>query len=362
MDLPYNLKGICLLANFKQIITMADTGLNVFVNGVASYLSSVIFPSIVQGLLAKGVNVTVEELMAMTNTPAIKTSTTPHMPAPAVPSVAFGGAVPPITSSVAPTNNRKPAPTSAAPVAGRTCSYQYKRGVNKDQFCGKGVAPGSQFCNSCLRSRKNIGGGAGSGVPGVAPGVGAIPGMAGLPSGYNASSAATNPPSPSATGSFSVVAYDESRNLYKDPQNGFIVTQVREGVIAVIGYLLEAENRIVPLTEQQKLVAQNLGLQLADTKQSSNQSAVTIPQIPAAAPSIPQIPTAAPSIPQIPTAVPSTVAPQVPAAIPSLPQQIPTVNKDALPQIPTVTSFPSVPPLSGAQSLPSIPDIPQLNM
>ncbi|CAH6420585.1 Hypothetical protein HVR_LOCUS1229 [uncultured virus] len=343
---------------------MAETNLTAFANGVASYLSSIIFPAIVQGFAAKGVATSVEELLAMTQTPAARAPATPVMPAPAVPTMAFGGAVPPMATAVAPTTARKNTAT-AAPLAGRTCAYQFKRGENKGKFCGKAVAPGSEFCNQCLKTRKNLGApAAGGAVPGAAPGMGAIPGMAGLPPGYTAPIAAQPATATAAAqpGQFTVAPYDEARGLYKDPVNNFIVYQVREGVIAVIGYLVETEtpHRIAPLSDAQKLTAQNIGLILGENQQG------TAPAQPAAAPApatIPQIPAAQPAaIPQIPAAVPAAIPTAQPGAVIQPTNPLVGTGQPALPTIAPLAGTPTIPAAVPAGGIPQIPGIPQLTM
>src|SRR3972149_4614797 len=103
---------------------MADTNLQIFINGVASYLASAIFPSIIQGFAAKGVVTSVEELLAMTQTPAPRIA--PAVVTPTVPAMAFGGVVPTMAPAIAPTAGRKAAATATpTPVAGR-CNYQFK--------------------------------------------------------------------------------------------------------------------------------------------------------------------------------------------------------------------------------------------
>jgi hypothetical protein len=355
---------------------MADTYLNVFTNGVASYLSSCIFPAIMQGFAAKGVNTSVEELLAMTNTPATRTPATPVVPTPSVPAMAFGGPVPPMAPTVAPTNSRK---TNAitTPVAGRTCMYQFKRGENKGKYCGKATAPGSDYCNACLKTRKNLSKEmAASAIPGTAPNMGAIPGMAGLPPGYTAPVTATpaQNTAPAQGGQLSVVPYDETRGLFREPNHNFIVYQVSPGVIAVIGRLSEAENKIVALTPQEQTTAQNIGLVLGEGAAATPTPVPTavqaiptaVPAIPTAVPpiptAVPPIPTAVPAIPTvpaIPAAVPTTTpAPHVPA-IPTAVIQANTLAGTGHPDLPVIT------PLTAPAQNPiirNIPTIPQLTM
>lgn len=323
---------------------MAETNLNVFVNGVASYLSSCIFPAIVQGMATKGVSVSVEDLLAMTNTPAIRASV--PTAGPIVPAMPFTGAVPGMAPAVVPTAGRKTTVT-AQPVVGRTCRYQFKRGDNKDMFCGKPTAPGQEFCNACLKNRKNLSKDiAASAIPGAAPGMGAIPGMSGMPPSYGAPMPVAAPAS--QPGQLTVAPFDEARGLYKEPNHNFIVHQVGDNVV-VIGRLDEASNSIVGLTPQEQQTAQAIGLVI--------QQVPSAPQpVTTAIPSIPAVPTAAvpQGIPSIP-AVPTAAVPQgIPAAVPQMFAQ-PTGQ----------ASLPTIQPLAAEATMPtmgSIPSIPQIAM
>lgn len=311
---------------------MAETNLNAFTNSCAGYVHTYILGPIVQHLTGKGYQVTLEELAGVLQLPANRA---PVMPAPAVPTMAFGGAVPPMAAAVAPTNSRKNTAT-ATPVVGRTCMYQFKRGENKGKYCGKATSPGVEFCNACLKARKGLTAGGAGTVPGIAPGTGAIPGMAGVPPGY------ANPTVPAAApaqgGQLSVVPYDEAKGLFREPNHGFIVYQVSPGVIAVLGRLIEAENRIVNLTDQEKITAQNIGLVINDTQQ------------PAAA--------AVPAIPAVPVAA----VPAVPAAVPQIPTAVihPGPIHTGQPTLPTIT--PLAIPAGTPTGVPQIPGIPQINM
>lgn len=323
--------------------------MNAFVNSCAGYVHTYVLGPIVQHLVNKGVQVSVEELAGVLQLPATR-GFTPAPPNPAtVPAMAFGGgipitgAVPPMAAAVAPTNSRKTSATNA-PVRGRTCMYQFKRGEHKGEYCGKPVAPGSEFCGPCMKTRKNLAKEvAGGAPPGTAPGMGAIPGMAGFPPGYA-------PPVPAtaaapAGGQLSVNEYDTSRGLFIEPAHNFIVTQVRPGVVVVVGHLSEAENKIVPLTSQQQAIALSIGLNLpdGDNVMPATQAAVTPPHVPTVAHAAPA------AIPTIPT------------GIPNIPMVQPTNNVPALPVIAPLTAQPPIAaPTHGAVT--GIPQIPQISM
>jgi len=324
---------------------MADTNMNTFVNSCAGYVHTYILGPIVQHLTAKGVQVSVEELAGVLQLP---TARSPAVQTPAIPAMAFGGAVPQMAPAVAPTNNSRKTTATTAPVAGRTCMYQFKRGENKGKYCGKATAPGSDFCNSCLKTRKNLTKdmAAVGAVPGTAPGMGAIPGMAGLPPGYGAPVPAVPPTNstPAQGGKLSVIPYDEDRGLYRDPTHNFIVYEVSSGVVAVLGRLSEADNKIVPLTQQEQQTAQGIGLVLGE-------GAIA--------------PTATTQVPAIPTGKTQT-PPPVPA-IPTAPVQpgqgLTTTGQPALPVIPPLaTQGQNNAPTPTPTNVPNIPPIPQIQM
>lgn len=291
---------------------MSESSLQSFSTGVASYLSSCIFPSIVQGLGNRNISVTVDELLQMTSVPSRQPAVIQQS---SVPSMAFGGAVPMMASSTTATNARKTTATTA-PIAGRSCMYQYKRGENKSKYCGKATAPGMDYCAACLKSRKNIQKEVSAGpVAGAAPGMGAIPGMAGLPSGYSAPVSSAND-SASQGGQLSVVPYDENKGLFREPNHQFIVYQISPGKIAVLGRLSDDDNQIVPLNLQEQATAQAIGLMLSPDATTPTQTAIpqhhSIPSVPSGHQALPTItplsnynPSGAdhtiPQIPQIPS-------------------------------------------------------------
>jgi Meckel syndrome type 1 protein len=332
---------------------MADTNLNAFVNSCAGYVYTYILDPLAQGLAQKGV--TREEMAAILQLPAARVAATPIVPTPATPGIAFGGAVPAMAQALAPTAARKNTAT-ATPVQGRTCMYQFKRGEKRDMYCGKATAPGSDYCNGCLKTRKNLTKGIAAGsIPGAAPTAGAIPGMAGMPPGYAAPvPAAAAGGGAAQQGQLNVVPYDEARGLFREPSNGFIVQQVQDGVIAVLGRLDEAANKIVPLTPQEQVIAQGIGLVV-------NQTAALAAPAPAPAP-IPAVPMA--PAPAIPTAViataPTPMIPAIPTAAVIQPHLAGT-GQPALPVIPPLAAPAAVPAMI-TSPVPQIPQIPQIPM
>jgi len=266
-------------------------GSNALFDSFVQYVTAAILEPIAQHMTSKGIPTTSPELASLLQLPRANVAS--HM--------AFGGAVPSMVPSAASSSSRKNTVVTA-PVQGQTCGYQYKRGGNKGQFCGKATAPGEEFCSSCIKSRKNLSKDLAAGAAAPTAGgskSGGIPGMAGIPSGA--------PTAPSDSGSLNVVPYDVTRNLYKEPNHGFIVSPLPDGRIAVLGRLSETENKVVSLTPDEQQVAVSIGLSVVESEQTiASVSIHANPPAPVVGskntlPSIPSIasPTSA-NVPQIP--------------------------------------------------------------
>lgn len=334
---------------------MSDTYLNTFAEGVASYLTTSIFPAIVQGLSTRGVNITTDELLAMVNIPAQRAYSAPPM--------AFNGAVPPMAPTIPPSTSNRKNDVVSNPTVGR-CRYQYKRGSNKDMYCGKVTSSSeSLYCSSCLKTRKGITNGMAAGaIPGIAPGTKTVPGMAGMPPGYSVSPPVSN--NTNQSGQLSVVIYNESMGLYRDVHNNFIVSQLSEGRIVVLGRVTDPDNpesKIEPLSAQEQIIAQNLGLILHNApSQTTSATPQAVPTIPTAAPAIPSamppaIPTAVPTIPSaMPPAIPTATPPAVPAVVPSIPTTLTGTGQPSLPVIAPLANNPTTSPSIGVPQIPSI--------
>lgn len=307
--------------------------MNTYVNACASNVQTFILAPIVNYLTGKGVTVTVEELSQVLQLPAVKPST---FSGPAVPPMSFTGAVPPMAHSAthAPGTKKGQNTVTEAPVSGKSCAYQYKRGENKGKFCGKPTEPGSDFCHSCRKQRKSLSKDLAVGaVPGAAPNLGSIP-------------APSFAPPPAATGQLNVVMFDEAKSLYRTVENNFIVSQVSPGNIVVLGKYVSDKDTIVPITPEDEAVAVSMGLKLP-TK-TSDAPPVNVPSVP----SIPSVP-ALPSVPSVP-ALPSV--PSVPS-IPSLP--VPSPSAAQVPSLPPIGKLNGNSPKT-TPSLPALPGIPQL--
>lgn len=265
-----------------------------FTNNVGSFIQQTILVPIVNHLTAKGITVTIEELVEVLQLPATRNL--------GVPAMAFGGAIPPVTASVPKRTN------TASATPGTGCTYVFKRGKNKQLCCGKKCFNGSERCNTKNHQIKN---------PVATPGGFApnqIPGMAGY-----------SEPQEDNQHSIDVTSYDKSKGLSKTNDN--IIVKEKDETILAIGYLDEVQNKIISLTDDQKHACIKLGMAILpdDTPQTiaKSPSIPGIPSIPspvAAVPSIPSIPSpvaAIPSIPSIPS--PITAVPSIPS-IPSVPE------------------------------------------
>lgn len=293
---------------------MSETNMNAYVNGISDFLRNYVLSPIGQHLASKGIHIPQEELAAVLQLPAIR-PTTMTLPNVAMPSMSFGGVVPSAAPKAA--ASRKVTSTTATPIAGQTCSYQFKRGINKGEYCVKPAAPGSIYCSGCLKQRIKGKAGAGEPSPGITPGV--APGLNGLPAAYAAEAASNSK-------TLNAEVYDQARELYKEITHNFILKAAGGDVFVVIGKLSDVDGKIVPLNEDDKENALAMDLQLP--------SETTVAPITMAQPV-----TRAANIPSMPTM-------QIPAGLPTMPQ---------IPGIPAMPSFPSLPP-----NLPQIPGIPSV--
>lgn len=205
---------------------MNTSNMSNYVNACTSSVETNILVPIVNYLVNKGINVYLDELRGVLELPGTKI----ELPVTKTVSSPFGGALPNIVNTV----KSKSKVSEVLPIIGHNCIYQFKRGENKDSYCNKATTGGAEYCNGCLKNRKNL---AKSTVPGV------VPSLAPL----------------SQNNELTVVPYDQPNNLYREPTHNFIVHSSTPGIVIVIG-ILNDDNEIVPLTEQEKLTAKNYGL------------------------------------------------------------------------------------------------------
>jgi hypothetical protein len=228
--------------------------------GLLNYLTVEIFPVIVRDLQERGVEISIEELITMVMQPKSSSN---------------------------------------------KCMYQYKRGENKGQLCGKPVAEGTNYCSNCLKTRKNLG----------------------LDSHNSIEERDLL-----VNNSLTVVVHDESRHLYRDPNTNFIIYQTASRPPTAIGQLVN--NKIHPLTDPQIQMATELGLLIYNL--SSN-------------------PTPSPSISLLKNPIQKVPLPLIPS-VPS----VPTVH--AVPSVPTVPAVPSVPTVPAVPAVPAVPSVPAMHL
>ena len=316
---------------------MAETQMNSYVNNTVGFVHTYILNPIVGHLNTKGVQVTLEELAGVLQMPAPRVA--PAMPGPAVPGMAFGGAVPSMAPAITPTR-KSTTTTVPAPIPGRSCAYQFKRGEHKGEFCGKPTIGGSDYCNTCAKNRKNLPKAAVAGmIPGAAPGAG------GIPQGYAAPVAGTT----ASQGELSVVEYDPARGLYREPTHNFILSQNND-IITVLGKLVD--NNIVGLTPAEANTAREIGMTVSNaTLLAPVSTQPTAPAVTSTQATAPHAPAPVFAVPHAPA--PVFAVPHAPAPVLAVPQ---------VPQVPQLVA--PVPMFSGAHGgIPSVPiagQIPQM--
>jgi hypothetical protein len=329
---------------------MADNNLTLYGNFYAGNAQNHIVTPIVQHLNAKGVSVTVEELMGVLQLPVARS---------AIPAITpfGGGVVPPMASAVGGVGAARKNTAVASAIPGKTCRYEYQRGENRGKCCGKPTTNGQDYCNCCQKNRKSLSKTTAAGaIPGIAPG---IPGMSGYPQAQ---------PQQQKSDQLDVEPYDQSQQLYREINNNFLVKDLGGGNIVALGCFNETRDKINPLTPQQQAIAVQMRLQLLGpdgqviTQQTPTAPVPSFPSaipmsIPSAVPSV--IPSAVPSvIPSVPVAIPSALPIMTPAAIPSVVPAMPTGFTSGPPMISGFSSaipqLPGVLPTAGQPTLPSV--------
>lgn len=282
---------------------MSESALSTFANGVSTYLINSIFPALVRGLTEKGINITTDELIEMTKVPVVKSTIS----------------VPPMTFNGNTTRTSSLIPNARAKHSGVTCSYVFQRGINEGQMCPKTAAAGLSYCTA-HNPQKQPKPKPAAVVPGIAPGAIPVPQLNTIP----------------ITPSLDVTEYDSSRGLYREYNHGFIVSQENGNVPTVLGIVPTLGAQIRQLTEQERVVAEGLGLKFR-TEQSeeiktrvNEQEEETQEQVA----EVPQFSTLKPAVSQ---SVPSFTIPSIPSL-----KQMPTSQ-----QFSGIPSIRPIPTLSG---------------
>lgn len=275
------------------------TSMQDFTTLCAGLIKTSILGPICEHLNGKGVTVTVDELMKVLQMPVARTPGVPS--AKTVPAMAYGGTTKAST---------KAATTVDEPTDG-LCKYQFKRGVNREKYCGREVKDGGDYCSSCRKTMEKTKAKAKPEpkvTPGVAPNKGAVP--------RSVPGVAVAQPEPS---SIKVVNFDPEQSLYRDLLNNFILHTAEDSNDHVVVGIVDSKDskEIRSLTPQERTTALARGLKISDLDVETDTDEQTEQQ-----PSPPVIPApvrsrTVPEIPSIPTITPSV------GAIPSIPH-IPT--------------------------------------
>lgn len=272
---------------------MSETAFATFSNGISVYLTTSIFPSLIRGLAEKGVCVTADELLEMTKIPPPKSSIS-------IPPIGFGG------SSVHPMTMPRGAKQQSV---GPTCLHVLQRGVSAGNVCGKKTIAGSSYCGS-HNPNKVV---KAPTVPGIAPTV--------TPTQLNV--AAQPQLNVAVQPQLNATVYDGDRGLYHELNHGFILRKDGQDIVVVGGY---SDEGIVPLTAQQRQIADSLGVEIECCEVVEQEEVPTISSL--------QISSQEPAAPTIPFLKPVTT--QSSSGIPT----IPSLKMMGIP------STRSIPPLS----------------
>ena len=115
-----------------------------FTANFVNYLRTSIFPGIITGFANKGHVVTEDELLAMIQQAGLSTP----------PMVASVTSIPGEARTVKP-KSTKTSYVIDSIEPGR-CHYQFSKGDNRNKYCGKVTAPGSDYCATCLKNNKTL--------------------------------------------------------------------------------------------------------------------------------------------------------------------------------------------------------------
>jgi hypothetical protein len=240
-----------------------STNLTAFTNGVADFARDYILRPLTEYLTGRGIPVSLEELSGVLNLPSRPVGNPavggnvagmpPAMLAATYPNHTGNGNNPPYLPHFA--SGARPGVNGQ-----QLCVYEYRRGAPQGTICNKPCPPGSNLCKAHSKTSKGKAAAVPNGIPGMQ---GYFPAVA-LPPGYNPPTMPGMPSAegPAQPGDLSVVNFDESKGLYREPIHNLIVTRLPDGEhIAVVGYFNPTEGKLIyHLTEQQKATASSLGL------------------------------------------------------------------------------------------------------
>ena len=133
----------------------ANSALAMFNNSVLNVIRDCIIPPIVDGLREKGVDVTIDDIIKMINLPITRSMTPASGQANGMGLVHPMGAMPqqPVLGGLAagPASNTIPGGQTGVKPGGCKRVPTNVRDPAKKVPCNKPVAPGSEYCNACLK-------------------------------------------------------------------------------------------------------------------------------------------------------------------------------------------------------------------
>lgn len=116
------------------------------------------------------------------------------------------------------------------------CQYMFKRGDHVNEICGKPRVTGSNFCSSCIKK----------GVP--------------IKKITPTSTTSNSPDNQQTVYQVNVVAYEESKGLYRNPEHNFIIKQMSDQKAYCLGRLDTITNKIIELTDEERRISSEMGL------------------------------------------------------------------------------------------------------
>lgn len=278
---------------------MAESNINNFNLACSNLIKSTIVAPIVQYLINKGINVTVDELVTHLQLPAPRMSPLISSISPINQYASTGG-----TAIVAPstTTTRGKVIASSVIEPGK-CEYRFQRGEHKNKYCSKPVEPGTIYCRTCLKNRKGLDGSKSGAKNVVASSIGDEPFV--------------NAPQDHMT--IDAKPYDISKGLYIETLHNIIIHAQGENLVA-IGCLIDgAVTKIPPLARKYletikiPIIEKEENAEDDDSRESSDSEdeqitappAITTPVVPMVSSVIqqvsPMIPTPQRRLPLIPT-------------------------------------------------------------
>ena len=250
-----------------------------FLDAYSYFLKLNIFTPLVEYFKAKNVKVTIDELFEVigTNNPIDPNRHTVFSQTQRAP--------------VQPVTTEKPVKKTTAvenPIVGVQCMYRFTRGLYKGKCCGKNVAPGTNHCSYCTKT-KNIKRDTPSVQPGFSP---------------HAIEKTNEGP---RVRKLEVETLDVELGLYLNTATNFVIYRENEGSDSkVISYQDPNTKERRNLTDEEKVIAREMDLVISETPMSENtpESVIEVTSTPktlqtSSSPFVPLIRKQIPSIPSL---------------------------------------------------------------